>query len=190
MKRIATLFMLLIAASAFAQMGPPKPVKQIEAISKLEYMQGKWAGEGWIIMAGQKMTFKGTETVTSKLDNSVLLVEGNFSTRRTGGTVDIPVHVTLGVISFDPAQRRYTLADDPGLALDPQLFRDLLAAADRPLTRDQLLAAWPAGTLRPAPNTLWRWLQKDLALGRLHSQGTGRRGDPLRYRMAGPSNST
>jgi hypothetical protein len=107
MKRFLTVVVLLIATAAFAQMGPPKPVKQIEAISKLDYMKGQWTGEGWIIMAGQKLTFKGSETVTPKLDNSVLLVEGNFTTRRTGGTVDIPVHVTLGVISFDPATSKY-----------------------------------------------------------------------------------
>jgi hypothetical protein len=51
------------------------------------------------------------------------------------------------------------------------------------LTREQVRAAWPVG--RPAANTVWRWLEAAVGRGLLERVGSGRRGEPFRYRLAG-----
>lgn len=86
---------------------PPPPTAQIAAIDKLAHMTGDWRGEGWMDFGGFRTTFRGSEVVTRKLGGTVLLVEGNFTARPPGATADIPVHTTLGVISYDPATRGY-----------------------------------------------------------------------------------
>jgi hypothetical protein len=45
---------------------------------------------------------------------------------------------------------------------------------------DELLDLWPT-TPRPAPNTLWLWLEKGVADGRLRRAGLGHKTDPFRY---------
>lgn len=113
------LVLTLCAMSAFAQTPAaappanaprpmPKPQEQLDAMSKLEYMTGRWSGAGWIEMGGPRMTFHGSETVTPKLDGLALLVEGDFlsgDAKSLGGGT--PVHQTLGVITFDPKTKTY-----------------------------------------------------------------------------------
>lgn len=107
MKKLGLSLILLAAFSIAAQPGRPDPTAQREAMKKLEYMAGVWKGEGWIEMGGPRMTFRGTETVQRKLDGVALLVEGAFSGKTPGSDVEVPVHTTLAVISYDPAAKKY-----------------------------------------------------------------------------------
>lgn len=108
MRKLA-LVVLLSSATALLAQGPPRPEAQIEAMKKLAYLAGTWEGEGWIEM-GPRVTFRGGETVQSKLDGTVLLVEGAFFARPAGAPAEIPVHTTLAVISFDPKTKSYRFA--------------------------------------------------------------------------------
>jgi hypothetical protein len=65
----------------------------------------------------------------------------------------------------------------------PVLLR-LLQQSGQPLTRPQVLAAWPADFRRPDPATVWRWLDRAVADGRVVREGTGRAHDPFRYGLA------
>jgi hypothetical protein len=56
----------------------------------------------------------------------------------------------------------------------------LLATAPNKLTRLEILDLWPT-TPRPAPNTLWLWLEKGVADGRIRRAGLGHKTDPFRY---------
>jgi len=96
--------MLLAAVTITAQ---PKPDANIAAMKKVDFMVGKWTGEGWMDMGPMRSTFHGTETVQRKLDGVALLVEGAFFGQRPGSNVEVPVHTTLGVISFDPKTEKY-----------------------------------------------------------------------------------
>ncbi len=65
------------------------------------------------------------------------------------------------------------------------LAERVLEEANRKLTRDGVLGAWPEGHERPAANTLWRWLERAVAQGRLCRDGTGVCADPFRYWLPG-----
>lgn len=80
------------------------------AMERLAYLVGEWEGEGWMQMGGQRLTFRGGERVQSRLGGLALLVEGDFTSRPPGATRDVPVHQTLGVITFDEATSTYRFA--------------------------------------------------------------------------------
>jgi hypothetical protein len=60
-------------------------------------------------------------------------------------------------------------------------FRMVLEDAPQKLTRDDILAEWPADFDKPAVSTLKRWLSRAVAAGSIACEGTGRRCDPYRY---------
>ena len=91
------------------------------------------------------------------------------------------------VIELTPDGTDYQAVGDAGpLALDdggwPVLLR-VLAEAGEPLTRPEVLAGWPADCRRPDPATVWRWLARAAADGRVVRAGTGRPRDPFRYAL-------
>jgi hypothetical protein len=69
--------------------------------------------------------------------------------------------------------------------LDQQqaVLLELLATAEEPLTRREIRRGWP-DERRPDEATLWRWLERLVAEGRVVRQGGGRRGDPFRFGLA------
>lgn len=104
----------------------PDPTPQRQAMQKLDYMEGTWRGEGWIDIGGQRLTFRGSETVQWKLGGLVLLVEGDFYGLPPGAKEEVPVHTTLGVISYDPAAQSYPFRT--WLATGSSGSRDLVLA--------------------------------------------------------------
>lgn len=65
------------------------------------------------------------------------------------------------------------------------LLLGVLIAADRKLTREQILKQWPEGYEPPEPTTLWRWLSRAAAEGHVERDGAGHRHDPFRYWLKG-----
>jgi hypothetical protein len=57
----------------------------------------------------------------------------------------------------------------------------VLAGADRPLTRDEILSAWPAGESPPESTVLWRRLDRAVQAGAVTCSGSGRRNAPFVY---------
>ena len=53
------------------------------------------------------------------------------------------------------------------------------------LTRKETLRAWPYDYAKPTPPTLWRWLDRAVAEGRLLQDGLGRSRKPFRYWLPG-----
>ena len=91
---------VLLAAPALAQApsGPPTPSPaRLEAMRRLAFLEGTWKGEGWMQMGPQRRTFRGTETVTRKLDGLALLVEGLHHGGPPGA--ERVVHQTLAVLA-------------------------------------------------------------------------------------------
>ena len=117
-------------APATVRAQPPDSVRQAQAsaMAKLDYMAGRWQGEGWIEYGGRRITFRGSETVQRKLGGLALLVEGDFVSRPPGAERDVPVHTTLAVISYVPAERRYRFAT--WLASGAQGEHELVLTAD------------------------------------------------------------
>lgn len=63
------------------------------------------------------------------------------------------------------------------------LLEGLLRPAERKLTRREIYRLWPAEG-RPDPGSLYRWLRRAVAEGRLRQDGEGRGGQPFRYWLA------
>lgn len=90
------------------------------------------------------------------------------------------------VIELDRASSRFTaLGEGPSDEADAarQPLRAILAAAPQPLSRDQLLSAWPAAFVKPSAVTLYRWLEKDVQQGVLKRAGRGTRAEGFRYSL-------
>jgi hypothetical protein len=96
---IAGLILLMPRTQATAG---PSPA-ELAAIKKLSFLVGTWEGEGWSQRGPQRETYKGSETVRSKLQGKALLVEGLFIEPDSKKTV----HETLAVITFDEKTGKY-----------------------------------------------------------------------------------
>ncbi len=101
---LSTLF-LMTSFPAFAQKPEtPNP----EVMNKLAFLVGNWQGEGSIMMGpGQKRTFTGTETVSMKLDGTILVIEGFHKSPATADGPERVIHNALAVVSFDRASGKY-----------------------------------------------------------------------------------
>jgi hypothetical protein len=103
---LLTVTMGASAGSLAAQ--APDPAAAQAAISRLEFMIGRWRGEAWQQRGSERVQTRMLEIVERKLGGAVLLVEGRGTIPVTGAE-DRVVHHALGVISFDPGSGKYTL---------------------------------------------------------------------------------
>ncbi len=94
---LVVLFLLPLPILAQA---PADPGPAIEAVGRVAFLEGRWAGEGWIQMGqGPRQEFTQTETVEQKLDGAVMLIEGVGHSKGDGSK---KVHHALALLSFDP----------------------------------------------------------------------------------------
>jgi hypothetical protein len=61
------------------------------------------------------------------------------------------------------------------------ILQGILDEAARKLTRREIVAQWPAELQRPAPASVWRWLDRAVADGLVRYDGEGTRHSPFRY---------
>ena len=99
-----TLALLLLISSATAQRGNnSEEVKN--AMSKLTVLNGIWQGSGWMMSAKrEKNNSQMTETLTWKLDNTILLIEGVG--KDDSGNV---VHNALATVFYDTKEKTYRM---------------------------------------------------------------------------------
>jgi hypothetical protein len=65
------------------------------------------------------------------------------------------------------------------------VLRGILEQAERPLTRRAIRQRWPDPLAAPAKLTLWKWLGRAVAEGRVLQDGRGTRKDPYLYSLPG-----
>jgi hypothetical protein len=65
-----------------------------------------------------------------------------------------------------------------------KLVCEILASERKQMTRAQILYRWPERT-KPAPSTLWTYLQRGVEQGKLTRAGSGCRGNAFRYKLPG-----
>ncbi|MBT8295200.1 MAG: hypothetical protein KJO51_02175 [Gramella sp.] len=71
-------------------------------IQKLEFLVGKWEGEGWrILQDGTKHTFSQSENVQFKLDSTALLIEGK------GMANNKVIHNAMAIITSNKEPGKY-----------------------------------------------------------------------------------
>lgn len=106
-KMIVLLLLCALPGPLLAQ--TPASVQR-EEMKKLDWLVGQWKGEGWVeVGPGQRRTSTVTETVQSKLDGSVLLVEGIGKAKLPGRDEEVIVHHALGTLAYDEPAKLYRM---------------------------------------------------------------------------------
>ena len=100
--KIAALSIVLIFATAItAQSFETDSVSKSE-VSKLAFITGQWKGTGWMMgMDKNKMAFEQTENIAFKLDNTVLLIEGQG---KSNGKI---IHNAMAIVTFNKETNCY-----------------------------------------------------------------------------------
>jgi len=90
--------LLLIFPVVLSGQVPESANVQRAEMKKLEWMVGNWKGTGWAEMGPQgRKEFTQTETIQSKVDGLVLVVEGRGESKDNGSTL----HNTWAFVSYD-----------------------------------------------------------------------------------------
>src|SRR5215469_15257484 len=103
------MFSLLLAflIAAAVQQQPPRAPDvnaQRQAMKKLGFLIGEWAGEGCMLRAsGEWIEFNQTERAEYKLDGLLLVIEGVGRTKSDGR----PLLQAYGIASYDDATGTY-----------------------------------------------------------------------------------
>ena len=105
---VTTLMFSLLAflVAAVAQQPPraPDANAQRQAMKKLGFLVGQWAGEGRMLRAsGEWIEFNQTERAEYKLDGLLLVIEGVGRAKSDGR----PVLQAYGIASYDDATGKY-----------------------------------------------------------------------------------
>ena len=66
-----------------------------------------------------------------------------------------------------------------------ETLRGVIQQATRPQSLKDIMTHWPVSEPKPAEVTLWRWLERAVAEGRLLRRGEGGRRDPFRFCLPG-----
>ncbi len=104
---LALLILLALPVSLSAQRPAPA---QIEEMKKLQFLVGQWQGTGWNeFVPGQRGTATIMEIVQSKLDGTVLLLEGLGKAKIGPKGEEAVVHNALGILSYDPRAKQFSL---------------------------------------------------------------------------------
>src|SRR5947209_17836472 len=101
MKRML-LALLCLATAANAQ--PSAERSRLDAMKKMDFLVGEWAGDGWIMLGrDKKVTFHQTESVRYAAGGSVVAIDG-LGTDAAGK----PVHQAFAAVSFDTTSGKYS----------------------------------------------------------------------------------
>ena len=97
----------LAAPCALAQAHDPRPLlaSQKEAMAPLKYMDGVWRGPATTLLpSGEKREIVQTERIGPFLGGTIKVIEG----RGYGADGQVTFNA-LGILSFDPARKAYTM---------------------------------------------------------------------------------
>src|SRR2546421_12933023 len=106
---VGALLLLLTSATGLGQEAKAPAVQQ-EAMKKLSFLAGQWKGESWTeFVPGQRHMSQGTETVQSKLNGLLVVIEGVHQRKIADKGAGNVVHHAFGVVSYDEKGKRYRL---------------------------------------------------------------------------------
>jgi len=99
-----SLLLLLVAAAAQEPPRTPDVNAQRQAMKKLGFLVGEWAGEGRMLRPpGEWIEFNQTERAEYKVDGLLLVIEG-VGRAKTDGR---PLLQAYGIASYDDATGKY-----------------------------------------------------------------------------------
>jgi hypothetical protein len=101
-KAVLIFCILLLSLKNFSQ----APKETIDALKKLEFLEGVWKGKGWIMMEGNKQHFNETETVKLRTGGTLLQIDV-FGTSVDNDSVII--NNGLAIVNYDPQSKEYKM---------------------------------------------------------------------------------
>jgi hypothetical protein len=108
-KSISTILICAGLSSVAANAQSPEATIK-EKMKIFSVWVGRWQGEGSIQMGpGEPKKSKVEEKIESKLEGTVLLIEGIGKAPDPATKQEAVVHHALGIVSFDPASGQYKL---------------------------------------------------------------------------------
>lgn len=97
--------LLLLVSSAPAMAAAREPLTQAEAMRRLSFMVGAWAGTGWTILpSGARQEFLQTEWIRYQAGDLVISVEGQGRDKADPRTI---VDSALAVINYNDVTGEY-----------------------------------------------------------------------------------
>lgn len=107
--RLAVAAALLFTSAALAQPRERPGAAEREKMKQLAPLLGEYQGEGWIDLGPQmgRKTFHSHESFQSKLEGTVVLVEGLGTSQLSPGGPQVPTHQALGFLSYDANTGRF-----------------------------------------------------------------------------------
>jgi len=104
MKKILCLSLLCVLPVALLAQPSASATVQRAEMKKLAWLVGHWKGTGWIQMGQRgRKEFTQTETIQSKLDGLVLIVDGLGKSKEDGSTI----HTALAFVSYDERAKTF-----------------------------------------------------------------------------------
>ena len=138
-KLLLILLGIVISLVAFTQDFKAAAQKEMQ---KMSFMIGEWQGEGWVMTPGGKEFSSVNEAISYDLDSTVISLRGVGMADKGG--VEVKVHDAIGVLYFDPFQRKFGMSS--------WISKGMHTDANVELLGEGKLKWWfeagPAGTIR------------------------------------------
>ena len=117
------LFSQFAAAQEKKQAALPDayPPAQIAAMKRIDFLVGKWRGNGWVMgYNGKRIPFTNNESVELRLGGLIAVVEGLGKSKDSATGEERITHNAFAVLSYDPQAKVYrwrthTFHGGPGL---------------------------------------------------------------------------
>ena len=104
-----TLITILLIAASVTLSAQEEKIHQ-EKMKVFEAWVGRWQGNGWMQMGpGEPKKFVVNEVIESKLDATILLVEGIGKSGESQSGSEAIVHHALAILSYDKSSDQYKL---------------------------------------------------------------------------------
>lgn len=100
--------MIMFVATVATAQNPFQPKKEttIDALQKISFLTGSWKGTGWMQMGPEKHTFKQTENVISKVNGTIIQIDGLGKDEKNA---DLIIHQAFAIISYDILSSKYLM---------------------------------------------------------------------------------
>ncbi|WP_347924301.1 hypothetical protein [Pontimicrobium sp. SW4] len=101
MKKSTLLYILLLFISVSSVTQNAFKTKSLKTIDQVSFMKGNWKGDGWMMIKKERKKFTQNETISSRIDNKILIIDGIGYGINKGQETKKVIHNAFGVISYN-----------------------------------------------------------------------------------------
>lgn len=109
MKKLISIHFLLFFAINFGYSQKTISTNLLKTTEELQFMKGTWKGEGWMMIKRKRKAFTQNETITSKVDGKILVIDGKGYDNNNLQKKKKVIHNAFGVISYNEEKKMMTM---------------------------------------------------------------------------------